>query len=112
MLPKNRCPAHPGVILFKHFLQPMDISQAEFVRHLDHNWTPTKLNEIIHGKRGVSLEVALDFADALGTSPEFWINLQTNHDLWKTLQQRHAKIQPIHFTPREDQEDTRISAVS
>lgn len=75
----------------------MKISQAQFVRHLDSNWTAAKLNEIIRGKRGVSFETALDFADALGTSPEFWINLQMYHDLWKA-QKEHKKIQKIDFS--------------
>lgn len=94
MIPKNRCPTHPGVILLKHFLQPMGLSQAEFVRYLDQRWTKTKLNEIIREKRSVTLDAALDLADALCTSPEFWINLQMNYDLWKA-QQRHKKIKCI-----------------
>lgn len=105
MLPKNRCPTHPGVILLKHFLQPMNISQARFVRHLDCNWTTTKLNEIIRGKRGISLETALDFADAFGTTPQFWINLQMQYDLWKA-QREHKKIQKIDFTSSDYDEDS------
>jgi len=109
MLPKNRCPAHPGVILLNHFLQPLGISQAEFVRHLGHSWTAAKLNEIIKGKRGVSLDVALDFADSLGTSPQFWINLQIQHDLWKASK-RHKKIHRITFA--EPANDCSVSRVS
>lgn len=78
-------------------------SLLPMVAHFDGNWTRAKLNEIIHGKRGISLEIALDLADALGTSPEFWINLQINHDLWKTMQ-HYKKIQRIDFTPRDSEE--------
>lgn len=96
MIPKNRPPTHPGVILLKHFLQPMGVSQAEFIRCLDQKWTKTKLNEIIREKRGLSLDAALDLADVLGTSPEFWINLQMNYDLW-AAQKRHKKINATSF---------------
>jgi antitoxin HigA-1 len=105
MIPKNRCPTHPGVILLKHFLQPLKISQAEFVRHVGAPWTTTRLNEIIRGKRGISLETALDLADALGTSAEFWLNLQMNHDLWKA-KRTHHKIKKINFKKIEDDIDT------
>ncbi|MCH9626820.1 MAG: Antitoxin HigA-1 [Chlamydiales bacterium] len=86
MVPKKRQPTHPGKILLDHFLKPMGISQAQFVRHLGGSWTNAKLSEIIHGKRGVTVETALYFAQALGTSPQFWLNLQMNHDLWEALQ--------------------------
>lgn len=86
MLPKKRQPTHPGKILRDHFLKPMQITQADFVRHLGGSWTNAKLSEIIHGKRGVTIETALHFAQALGTTPQFWLNLQMNHDLWNALQ--------------------------
>ncbi len=56
----------------------MGISQSDFVEHLGGTWTQSKLNAIIHGKRSITEEVALDLADALGTSPEFWIGLQSD----------------------------------
>ncbi len=86
MLPKNRQPAHPGKVLLKYFLEELDITQAEFVRHLAGSWTPSKLNEIIHEKRGVTPGTAIELAMALGTTPEFWLNLQRNYDLWIAMQ--------------------------
>ena len=44
--------------------------------------TPAAINEIVKGKRGVSAEMALRLADELKTTPEFWLNLQMNWDLW------------------------------
>ena len=84
MLPKKRPPTHPGEMLLQDFLNPMGISQMEFARHLQ--WSYARLNEIIHGKRGVSALSALALSEALGTSPEFWLNLQRNWDLWQALQ--------------------------
>ena len=76
MLPKKRKPIHPGEILWEEFLLPLGISQAEFVRHLNGTWSQPKLSAIIRGKRAVTEAIALDLADALGTSAQFWINLQ------------------------------------
>jgi antitoxin HigA-1 len=88
MLPKYRKPIHPGEILWDEFLSPMGISQSEFVRHLGGTWTQPKLSSIVCGKRAITETIALDFADALGTSPEFWINLQIDTNLWKAKKGR------------------------
>ena len=88
MLPKKRAPSHPGEILQEEFLKPLGITQTAFAKHL--GWSHAKINEIISGKRGVTPEAALSFSDAFGTSPELWMNLQKNHDLW-IAQQSHKK---------------------
>ena len=46
----------------------------------------SKVSEIINKKRSITESIALDFADAFGTSPEFWLNLQNRYDLWFALQ--------------------------
>ena len=79
MLPKNRIPTHPGEILLEDFLKPLGVSQVALAEHLD---IPVqRINELVRGKRGVTPETAWLLAGALGTTPEFWINLQANHDL-------------------------------
>ncbi|MDQ3963892.1 MAG: HigA family addiction module antitoxin [Actinomycetota bacterium] len=79
MLPKNRIPTHPGEILLEDFLKPLGVSQVALAEHLD---IPIqRINELVRGKRGVTPETAWLLAGALGTTPEFWINLQANHDL-------------------------------
>lgn len=79
MLPTNRIPTHPGEVLVEEFLEPMGISQVKFAGHL--GISVQRVNEIATGKRGVTPETAILFGKALGTSPEFWINLQTGRDL-------------------------------
>lgn len=91
MLPKRRRPSLPGKILLDEFLIPMNISQTSFVNHLGGSWTQPKLSAIIHGKRAITEDIALDFSDAFGTSPEFWMGLQAEVNLWET-KQRHKKI--------------------
>ena len=83
MLPKNRPPTHPGEMLLKEFLEPSGITQLELARHL--GWTYARLNEIINGRRGITADSALALGDALGTGPEFWLNLQRDWDLWHSL---------------------------
>ncbi len=79
MLPKNRIPTHPGEILLEDFLKPLGVSQVALAEHLD---IPVqRINALVRGKRGVTPETAWLLAGALGTTPEFWINLQANHDL-------------------------------
>ena len=79
MLPKNRIPTHPGEILLEEFLNPLGVTQTQFA---DHIGVPIqRVNEIVRGRRGVSSETAWFFAEALGTTPEFWMNLQALHDL-------------------------------
>jgi addiction module HigA family antidote len=89
MLPKNRPPTHPGEMLLKEFLEPSGITQLELARHL--GWTYARMNEIVNGKRGITAESALALGDALGTGPEFWLNLQRDWNLWHSLK-KHKKI--------------------
>ncbi len=92
MLPRNRPPTHPGEMLFKEFIEPSDITQSAFARHL--GWSFARLNEIVRGKRGVTADSALSFGEALGTGPEFWLNLQRNWDLWHS-QRKHRPVGPL-----------------
>ena len=79
MLAKNRIPTHPGEILLEEFLKPLGVTQKGFAAHIG---VPIqRVNEIVRGKRGVSSETAWLLAAALGTTPEFWMNLQGQHDL-------------------------------
>jgi addiction module HigA family antidote len=84
--PKN--PFHPGEILLEEFLEPKGVTQAALAEKI--GWTKTRLNELIKGKRGITAAAALDLADALGTSPKLWMNLQATFDLDKAVKARRA----------------------
>jgi len=94
MLPKKRPPTHPGEMLLKEFLEPAGITQTQFSQHI--GWTYARLNEIINGKRGVSADSALTLSEALGNTPQFWLNLQRNWELWHALQ-NHKEVKPLLF---------------
>jgi addiction module HigA family antidote len=91
MLPRNRIPTHPGEILSEEFLIPLNLTQVALAEHLG---VPVqRINEIVKGKRGITPETAWLFAQALQTSPEFWMNLQIQYDL--TLNQPKIQTPPI-----------------
>ncbi|GBF80645.1 HigA family addiction module antitoxin [Aphanothece sacrum] len=79
MIPTNRIPTHPGVILLEEFLEPMNITQIALANHL--NIPVQRINEIIKGKQEITPETAWLLAQAFKTTPQFWMNLQTNYDL-------------------------------
>ncbi len=79
MQPKHRIPTHPGSILLQDFLAPLGVTQVDFAAHI--GVSLQRVNEIVRGKRGVTPETAWLLAQALGTTPEFWTNLQAQHDL-------------------------------
>lgn len=101
MSPSNKSPSHPGEILLKEFLEPLDLSQKQFATHL--GWTYARLNEIVNTHRGVTADSALAFAESLGTEPEFWLDLQRDWDLWRArLTHSVVKSLPHVTKPRDD----------
>nr|CAP47852.1 putative integron gene cassette protein [uncultured bacterium] len=75
MIPKSRIPTHPGEILLEEFLKPLNLTQVDLAAHIG---VPVqRVNEIVRGKRGITPETAWLFSQAFGTTPEFWINLQS-----------------------------------
>lgn len=72
-------PVHPGEVLREEFLEPMGISQYRLAKSL--SVPPRRINEIVHGKRGVTADTALRLARYFGTTERFWLNLQTQYDL-------------------------------
>ena len=88
MTRQPRNPFHPGEILLEEFLAPMEVTQAAFAEKL--GWTRARLNELIKGKRGITAIAALDLAEALGTSPKLWMNLQATYDLDKAAKAKRV----------------------
>ena len=91
MIPENRLPTHPGEILSEEFLAALGVTQVALAQHIG---VPVqRINEIVRGKRGITPETAWLFSQAFGTSPEFWVNLQTNYDLARTRpKERRIKL--------------------
>ena len=89
MIPSNRTATHPGVILLKEFLEPLELTQKALAAHVG---VPVqRVNEIVRGKRGVTPETAWLLSEALRTTPEFWLNLQSIHDLSANRPDNHVE---------------------
>jgi antitoxin HigA-1 len=89
MQAKHRIPTHPGKILLEEFLQPLGVTQVQLAAHIE--VSTQRIHELVRGKRGVSPQTAWLLAQALGTTPEFWTNLQVQHDLAKSKPTREVK---------------------
>jgi len=77
---KNRLsPVHPGEILYEEFMKPMGISQYRVA--VDIHVSPRRINQIVHGERGISADTALRLGRYFGVSAQFWLNLQSHYDL-------------------------------
>src|SRR5688572_33356636 len=79
MAARKLAPVHPGEVLMTDFLEAFVITQYRLAR--DISVPPRRINEIVHGKRGITADTALRLARYFGTSERFWLNLQARHDL-------------------------------
>lgn len=89
-------PAHPGEVL-KDYLG--DITIGEAAKRL--GVTRATLSRIINGHAGISAEMSLRLSAALGTSPDFWLKMQSNYDLWHAMTAAKISVQPFPRTSRE-----------
>jgi len=78
-MPKRMKPMHPGEILLQEFLKPMGITQYRLAK--DISVQPTRINQIVKGKIGVSADTALRLGRYFQMSAQFWLNLQAHYDL-------------------------------
>lgn len=72
-------PAHPGEVLRELYLTPLDLTVTEAAAAL--GVTRKAFSELVNGKSGVSVEMALHLSKAFSTTPEYWLNMQRNYDL-------------------------------
>jgi antitoxin HigA-1 len=86
-------PIHPGEVLEKEFLEPLKVSQYRLA--VDIGVSPRRINEIVHGVRGVSAGTALRLGHYFGTSPQFWMNLQARFDLQVEEDRIGAKVRRL-----------------
>ena len=82
-------PARPGEIV-QEYMEGLDLTVSALAGHL--KITRANLSRMIHGKTGVSAEMALRLSEAFGNSPEVWIRMQANYDLAKAVRKRRVKI--------------------
>lgn len=83
-------PIHPGEILLDEFLEPLGVSQYRLAK--DVSVPARRINEIVHGKRGISADTALRLSRFFGMSDRFWLNLQARYDLEIELDRLGARL--------------------
>ena len=72
-------PVHPGEVLLEEFLKPMGLSQNRLAIGMDIH--ARRVNEIVLGRRRITADTALRLSKFFGTSPQFWMGLQSDYDL-------------------------------
>ncbi len=80
-------PPHPGSVL-RDYLAGVSVTVAAV--HL--GVTRATLSRILNGKAAISAEMALGLSEALGTSPELWIGMQSQYDLWQAARNRRRHV--------------------
>lgn len=92
-IPTQREPTHPGAILLHEFLQPMNLTQRELATAIHVPFQ--RVNEVVRGRRGMTPSTALRLARFLGTTPDFWMNLQLRWDLHHAQRAEAEDIESI-----------------
>lgn len=96
-VPTDRPPTHPGEILLEEFLEPHGMTQKELAKRIKVSYP--RVNELVHGKRGVTPDTALRLSKLFGTTPDFWLNGQLVWDLYQATKAKNASeidsIEPV-----------------
>ncbi len=83
-------PVHPGEVLREEFMGPLGLSMNRLA--LDLRVPVTRIAEIVHARRAITSDTALRLARFFGTTPEFWLNLQTRYDLEIARDRKQCKV--------------------
>lgn len=94
----ERMPIHPGEILREDFLVPLDMTQTELAEALHTSFRA--INELVNEKRGVTTEMALKLSKYFGTTPQLWMQLQNEYDLYKTMHKKREELDAIGHCDR------------
>ena len=85
-------PPPPGELLSEGYLKPLNIESTEFATRL--GITTSDLEELIAGRKPITADLALRLAATLSTTPEIWLGLQQQYDLWQAKQNFTVELKP------------------
>ena len=97
--PDDLSPIHPGEILLEDFLRPLDMTPYALAKVL--NVAPPRIYDLVKEKRGVTGATALRLARYFGTTPQFWMNLQSSYDL-RVIQRELGEAVEAEVQPRTE----------
>jgi addiction module HigA family antidote len=83
---------HPGQVLAEIYMKDRDYNQSTLAEDL--GCQPRKINEIVNGKRGITAEFALQLADLFDTTPEMWVRMQADYDLFVAIKKLAGTNKP------------------
>lgn len=92
-----RRPTHPGEMLREEFMPDLQLSVAALAKQL--GVSRQSVNELVHERRALSPDMALRLARLFNTSPQYWLNMQRNVDLWDALDLNREAIETIEPLP-------------
>lgn len=95
MSQRKRKPTHPGIILDEHYIKPLTLNLQELAENL--GLSRNSLFKIRVGKAAITPGIAVRLAQAFDTTPNLWLNLQQNYDLWvEENEKTHKPIRPLY----------------
>lgn len=92
-------PLHPGEVLREEFMEPLGLSAIAVARAI--HVPRTRIERIVNEHTGISADTALRLSRLFGTTPEFWLNLQSRHDVETAERQIHDDLAAIEPLARE-----------
>ena len=89
----ERIPTHPGEVLLEDVIKPLGLTITEAAKKL--GVTRKTLSELVNQKSSLSPRMAVRIAEATGTTPESWMNMQLKRDLWQAMKRRPKNVRPF-----------------
>jgi addiction module HigA family antidote len=93
MIEIKRQPTHPGEILKEDFLVPLEITQSYLAKALHTLFRA--INELVNEKKGITVEMSLKLSKYFGTSPQLWLNLQNQYDLYRVSTKKSELFEKV-----------------
>jgi antitoxin HigA-1 len=102
-------PVHPGEVLLHDYLEPLEITQYRLATTI--SVPPRRINEIVHGKRAITADTALRLGQFFGTTPDYWMALQSAYDT-ETAKDKIASVLAgiPRFIRGKEQQEQRLAA--
>lgn len=102
MVMRMHNPPHPGEVLKGLYMEPAGVSVTDFACQLGVD--RKTISRLVNGRSGVTAEMALRLSKVLNTTPEVWLGMQQDYDLWHAEQDHKAELQTIRPMPRPEVE--------
>ena len=102
MRTRKRAPTHPGRILNSHYLEPLSLTITELAKTL--GVSRKTLSKIVNERGSVTSDMALRLSRAFDTTPELWLNLQRNYDLWRAAHDSKdwRRVKPVKMSAKAE----------